>query len=347
MASRDLWVVFCSDTEDNHPNYLPGWSKLGSNYDRNPAIIRWDWTQFWPSIQNCFTDASVPVTWLFRVDEGPIYDGMLTRFKSDILELLTRGDEVGIHIHTLVWDPICSKWMQTRDPNYEEAVVRSSIGYFRRVLGQNPRSVRMGWNTMSNKIMITLEESGIIVDASAIPGNYCSGKFSRRDNFYDWRGTPRYPYHPSAKDYRLPGQMSILEMPIRTLPTIKNIGRLINGLSNHKVASVILSKFLPAARKLTNINPNNYFYISPYWSSSIPKKIMHDSIDELQDDVPMCLTCFFHAADILNPKTGKENSLFKENIRSLISAIQALNGVTVKFLTLADAAMKLRKFSLV
>ena len=58
----EIWVIFCSDTEDNQPNYVPGWSRYGSDYDQNPAIIRLEWTQFWNDLIALFEKRSIPIT---------------------------------------------------------------------------------------------------------------------------------------------------------------------------------------------------------------------------------------------------------------------------------------------
>ena len=217
MGNPTLFVAFACDTEDNHPSYIPGWETTGSNYDINPAIIRWSWTKYWHDLSECFVKKSAPVTWLIRVDDGPIYDGMLTLCKDMILELKSIDDEIGIHIHTWSWDDDLSKWIQTTKPSDEVRIVANSLKMFEKHLGFTPLSVRMGWTAMSNAIMNTLNSNGILADASATPGQISSGKFGYRDNIFDWSRTPATAYHPNTNDYQSPGDMPILELPISSI----------------------------------------------------------------------------------------------------------------------------------
>ena len=90
---------------------------------------------------------------LMRVDDGPVYDQMLTLFKEKVFELKSSGDEIGIHIHTWSWNTKLSKWVQTTNPADEIKIVLDSMNTFRRTLGFTPLSVRMGWNAMSHAIM--------------------------------------------------------------------------------------------------------------------------------------------------------------------------------------------------
>jgi len=343
MVSPELWVVLCSDTEDNQPNYVPGWSKRGSNYDRSPAIVRWDWTEFWHDLSDYFHDIGIPITWLIRADDGPIYDCMLRRFRNEILKLVSKGDEIGIHIHTFVWDSIYSKWKQTRDPVCEARIVRRSLKYFEDVLGFSPHSVRMGWNAMSNETMEILDQSGVIVDASAIPGNYCGGKFGGRDNFYNWRSVPQKPYHPNHQDYRSPGEMKILEVPISTLNSpSKRFSGFVNRLSNFRIIYTF-AHLLPLTKRV--INPNFFFYISPWWSASIISRIVDEYVKKAMKNGKAFLVGFFHSSDILDPKKGCENSFFKQNINHVVETLSTLKRINVTFSTLSQVAREIKSSS--
>lgn len=339
MFSPKLWVVLCSDTEDNQPNYVPGWSKRGSNYDRSPPTIRWDWARYWRSLSQYFQSLRIPLTWLIRVDDGPIYDMMLTKFKSRIFELLSDGDEVGIHIHTFSWMSRSSKWKQTKNPQRQSEIVHRSIAYFRKVLGFSPLSVRMGWNTMSGEIMQALEEEGILVDASGIPGSYSTGKFGGRDNFWDWRGVVDYPYHPSRKNYRLLGGRRILEMPLSTYSAnagSRVFGFMVNRVLNSKIGRLLCP--LPTFTSKLGLNPNPFFYISPHWSEANLRLILAKAVQRAKEKDEF-LVGFFHASDILNPRSGGENRFFLRKIGRVVKSIQTLQGIETRFLTLSKAAV--------
>lgn len=333
-----LWVALASDTEDNHPNYVPGWHSSGSNLDVNPSIPNWSWSRYWRDLSECFKSQDCPVTWLVRVDNGPVKDSMLELFRNEMLELKSDGDEVGIHIHTWVWDQELSKWVQTKDPKHEIEIVLRSLDMFRKKLGFAPSSVRMGWNTMSNEIMRALDASGLLVDSSAIPRTFSPGKFGKRDNFYDWSRAPNEPYHPSYEDYQKPGNMNILEIPTSTCETNKSsvLTAIINRLSATKSNS-LLTRLLPLVRRL-DINPHVGFYISPWWSLSTNSEIIKAYCKKAFRDGIAFLVGVFHACDILNPKTGKKNQLFENYLSKTIKEISSLRGVDVTFTTLSEMA---------
>lgn len=335
MGNSPLKVVFACDTEDNHPNYVPGWAKFGSDYNKNPAVLNWGWTKYWQGLSECFSDRNVPVTWQIRVDNGPLSDGMVTAFRDDILALKSKGDEIGIHIHTWGWSQGSSRWVQTTDPDDERRTVFDSVQMFKKTLGFPPLSVRMGWNTMSNSIMKALDENGLLVDASGMPGKRSEGKFNRRDNIYDWSRITSLPYHPSTEDYQSPGKMRIMEMPISSLPSSNssNFSTLVTKLS--RVSS--LTKLLPVAKRL-NIVPHNHFYITPYWSLSTCKKIIEFYGGQARRTGSGILLGTFHPCDILDTETGKENLTFRKYIAEVINSISSLEGIAVEFVTLSELA---------
>lgn len=332
-----LHVAITCDTEDNHPSYVPGWRSCGSNYDSNPARLEWSWTRYWQDLSELFRRKDVPITWLVRVDDGPMWDRMPSLFRDEILGLRSIGDEIGIHIHTYVWSSKLSKWTQTIERKKEVRIVTRSIEMFERSLGFPPSSVRMGWNTMSNEIMKVLDAKGLLVDASAIPGTYCPGKFGNRDNFYDWSGAFREPYHPSFDDYKSAGNMKILEMPISTCDIDRsNLATIINRLSAVRGSSALLT-MLPLVR-MFNFSPNTGFYISPWWSLSTCKRIIRAYCKKACKDGVANLVGFFHPCDIIDPVSGKRNALLEKFISTVIDEIRKHRDIEVDFMTLSEIA---------
>ena len=269
------------------------------------------------------------------MDDGPIQDSMLDLFRDEILELKSNGNEIGIHIHTFSWDSELSKWVQTKNAKRERKIVRRSIDMFQRKLGYTPSSVRMGWHTMNNDIMRTLDASGVLVDSSAIPGTSCSGKFGKRDNVYDWSRAPRVPYHPSYDDYQALGNMKILEIPISTREAGKSnlFGALVNRFSEVKS----LVRVLPLARSLS-LNPNPYLYISPWWSLSVNSQIIKAYHKKAMRNGTAFLVGSFHACDILDPRTGQKNVVFERYLSRIVKEISSLRGIEITFTTLSEMA---------
>jgi len=345
MPPAELWVALCSDTEDNYPSYVPGWKLYGSNYDCHDASLRLDWTQYWHVLSEQFRRSGFPITWLIRVDDGPMCTVMPQRFKTEILRLRSEGDEIGIHIHTYFWDPQLFIWRQTKDAEHEARIVRRSIEYFREILGFNPLSVRMGWNAMSNGIMETLNHEGILVDASGIPGIHCKGKYGKRDNIFDWKNAPDEPYHPSTENYSSGGKMKILEIPVSVVGrSDTNSKKMVEKISNTSTAYKTM-RLLPLIRRFSNFNPNPFFYISPWWSISIINKIINKYVQKARKNGTAFLVGFFHSSDILDPRTGGENLFFKLNIEHMIQAITEIKGAKVRYLTLSQCAQEYERMN--
>jgi hypothetical protein len=343
MTKKELFVAISCDCEDNQISYVPGWGKFGSDYDKNPAVLKWSWTQYWENISVLFKKHNIPITWLMRVDNGPVYDQMLSLFKDKVFELKSAGDEIGIHIHTWVWDAKLTKWIQTTNPDLEEKIVIDSLHAFKKSLGFEPSSVRMGWTTMSNEIMKVLNNNGLIVDTSATPYLISTGKFGNRDNIFDWSKALAGPYHPSFCDYQSPGDMKILEMPISSLALNKPgiFNRCVNSLSGRKA----LFRLVPIARRF-NLTPHRHFYITPHWSSSVYAKIIKMYGESARKNGVGFLLGTFHSFDILDPRTGKRNMIFERYISRTISEILSIPDIQVKFMTLSQIAREFEEKSL-
>jgi hypothetical protein len=293
--------VLCADTEDNHPSYSPGWSKMGSDYNANPARLRLDWTNYWDQLSELFRRHGIKVTWLLRTDDA-VGDQVIRKSRQKILSLKRQGDEIGIHIHTLAWDG--KIWRQTREPQRETEIVGRAIRQFRKVLGFSPRVSRMGWNGMSNSIMSALQNVGIRIDASAVPGYVMTGK---RDNSINWKGTPKHPYHPHTEDYRKQGDMEILECPISS---IKRSRSLLWPLMHFGLArSLILSTM----GLFKHFSPHTVFTISPFWTTKHIKSVIENNVKNKSGPV----VGYFHPSDVLNPKTGKMNMEYMQRLEEV------------------------------
>lgn len=339
-----FYIAICADTEDNYPNYVPGWSTLGSNYDVNPAIIRFDWTKFWDVLIKIFRKNQVPITWLFRVDDGPIEDLMLNKFEARIFDLKSKGDEIGIHIHTWIWDSNSHIWRQTMDQKKEYEIVKRSIKRFRRCLGFSPLSSRMGWNTMSNEITRALEEEGVLVDATCQPGYKSDGMYNGRDNIVDWSKSGDVLYHPNRNDYQLPGQMRLLEAPISSIPEEERMlfkGSSLDKLINSRL-HILMKPLLPSISLLLgsfHISAHNVFYISPKWSVSTIKRIIDLYVEKANANQDSFLVGYFHPSDILEPKKGTINRNFAGKIEGIMKYLTLQRQkVAPKFITLSEIA---------
>ncbi len=269
---------------------------------------------------------------------------MLQKFETRIFDLKSKGDEIGIHIHTWEWNPKSHMWQQTKKHDKEYVTVKTSIKSFRRCLGFSPLASRMGWNAMSNEIMRALEEESILVDASCEPGYKCDGMYNGRDNIVDWSKAGEDLYHPNINDYQLPGRMKLLEIPISPITQEKRIlfkGSSLNKLLNSRLHTIMkpLLPFASMVIKSFNIFAHNIFYISPIWSTSIIKRIIDLYADKAKTNQDSFLVGVFHPSDILEPKKGTVNKNFADKVEEVIKYI-TLQGqkVTLNFTTLSEMA---------
>lgn len=332
-----LYVCFLADTEDNHPNYLPGWEKYGTNYDLKKVNPRFEWIDYFDNLITLFKKNNFLVTWFLRVDEC-IKELALKKFKP----YLSRLDLIGIHIHTLEWDG--KIWRQSRNKNIQRRIVKNSIGIFRDSLGFSPIVSRMGWNAMTNEIMAELQENKIFLDCTAVPGYHSKGFFNGRDNIIDWSGAPRIIYHPSKKDYMQKGKMKILEMPISTVNgshiIYNDFFSSAYGLIPKQASKLLMPYAVLAINKL-RLRSHSAFNISPNWDAESLYDIIDSKINSVAKGSDELLAGYFHPSDIFNPKTGKINRDYEKKLQKIFDRLKN-SGVEIKPCTALQAARALK-----
>jgi len=96
-------------------------------------------------------------------------------------------------------------------PEVERAKLENLTRLFQDCLGQAPTSFRAGRFGLSRYTLAFLEELGYLVDSSITPQTWW---WRRRGEGVNFLGAPDQPYHPSARDFRKPGRMRLLEVPV-------------------------------------------------------------------------------------------------------------------------------------
>lgn len=76
------------------------------------------------------------------------------------------------------------------------------------------KATRTGWDFCSNTLMRALNDLGILLDFSALPGNVAWFNVGPDRLKVDWSRCPLEPYHPAGGDYQRKGELGILEVPI-------------------------------------------------------------------------------------------------------------------------------------
>lgn len=158
-------------------------------------------------------------TWFVRSDDrvAAAHDGhagwLVEHLKPLLTDRQSLGDCVGWHPH--IEARASGGWANAADSTAMPGILERGAAAFR-AQGFEPRCTRMGGNAGSKDILSVLEQLGVHVDSSAMPGR------ARNDEVFgfDWTTTPARPYRPSMADYRLPGEPAhaITEVPLTMLP---------------------------------------------------------------------------------------------------------------------------------
>ncbi|MFH0876171.1 MAG: hypothetical protein V1859_09615 [archaeon] len=318
----ELNFILCSDTEDNHPKYLPGWEKEGSDYDEYTPTFKYTWTNHWNELLAEFNKYDLKIIWFLRTDLC-IKDSFLKYNKRAITHLKEAENILGIHIHTLSWDGRI--WCQEGNESKQSKIVEKSIRIFTDTLDFHPLYSRMGWNAMTNSIMHALAENGIRVDMTCAPGYFSEGMYGGRDNIIDWRNSPLVPYRPCFSDYKKEGNMDIVEIPISTINNANKLYKKsrLNSILNkhlHKPVAKIVSKSGYIIDRM-NYNPHSCFTISPFWSNKPITEMIRKKHAEAEEKGSANIIGYFHPCDILNTQNGKINKIFMKSIAEILSEI--------------------------
>lgn len=153
-------------------------------------------------------------TWLLRADEQILelegaYAWALRAHRRLLASLQDSGDELGWHPHFWRRAAPHAPWVQElADVDWQVEMLRRAHADFATGFAGPPRSVRMGWSYHNNRTYGTLEELGVAVECSAIPGYRTLRRSApaAKENLFDWYTTPRAPYRPSRADYRRPAR---------------------------------------------------------------------------------------------------------------------------------------------
>jgi hypothetical protein len=164
-------------------------------------------------------------TWLLRADEQVhahhgSYAWSYDANRAFCDGLAASGDELGWHPHFWRYDAALGRWHQeVEDHSWQLAMLRTANAALR-AAGLTPTSVRMGWTYHTPETMRTLDELGVRVDFSALPGlrTFNDAPDTRSENLYDWFAAPAMSYRPSRGDHRRAGQ-GAEALQIRELPT--------------------------------------------------------------------------------------------------------------------------------
>lgn len=224
MPRRIDLVILC-DTDPDRPDYG------GRRYDEAGPLI-WRGVQegisrLCDELSGITDDAgrAVPITWLLRADTqiATCHDDagwLLQRFGPLWKELTDQGHALGWHPHHWRWSDEKGCWYQEiHDAGWQRENLTQGAEAFTSL----PAVSRGGWHFMDTTTMNALEDHGVKLDMSAMPGMcHGGGPDARGSHFigqYDWTRCKQMAYRPHPRDYQAHDlrQEGILELPCTTV----------------------------------------------------------------------------------------------------------------------------------
>ncbi len=263
------------------------------------------------------------------------FDWVLRTHKDFLLQLEASGDELSWHPHFWKFDDDKKVWYQEYwDREFQVTMLREAHAAYRAILPGKPRTVRMGWGYHNNETYRTMQELGIEVEYSAIPGLKIlpRHKHVRSSNFFDWSLSPDRPYLPAESDYRREAgthekAFTLLEVPVYV---------------SHSLFWGI-GAGLQLARKMKNLTQIWYgvrrptFLINITGRSSYFTPMLAQVKRDLNTRGHVVFNTYLHADELIENRHPLYSLEFMEqNISSLLALAKAENA-QVRFIRAQDA----------
>ena len=221
---RTVYIVVSCDTDPDRPGFL----------DRVPSRgLTWrGMTEGIPAAKDFLrgvrdSRGREPVfTWLLRADDqvrrvhgDPAW--VMHTHSALLRSLQQSGDELGWHPHFWRRETDNGPWFQeVENTDWQVQMLHDAHRGVAASFVGAPQSVRMGWAYHNNRTFGALEDLGVAVDCSALPGyrTFRGKPPTRGENNFDWYSSPRRPFRPSRNDYRRPAAAGesafrVLEVP--------------------------------------------------------------------------------------------------------------------------------------
>ncbi len=194
---RTVFIVISCDTDPDRVGFLDGvphgklaWRGMTEGI---PAV---------KELLHGLTDSTgrePTFTWLLRADEqirelqGEY--AWVVRTHSPLLRSLQQsGDELGWHPHFWRRDTTNGRWFQElEDADWQVEMLRQAHRDLATCFPGAVQSVRMGWAYHNNRTCAALDELGVTVDLSPLPGyrTLTPHPPTRSENLFDWYSSAR------------------------------------------------------------------------------------------------------------------------------------------------------------
>ncbi len=343
---RVLYVVIGCDCDPDRPQYG------GVRYDSR-APLKWRGVregilrarEIADGINDDFGNQA-KITWCVRSDlqMQEIYGDCAWPYAefSDLWESLAeRGDEIAWHPHLWRWSGEHGCWYQEIE---DEGWMRDCLYQGHEALSThmgNPLTTsRMGWEFHNNITMRQVNDLGIKVDFSAVPGRFTPGhrdKWGSIFNCYvDWRDTPERPYMPSVSDYRRETKaeeraLGVTELPMSTFRSrLLGIGAHLRRAAKAKGGDRLKQLFSVSNAGTASLKA--YITVHPY----IFSRLVAAKINEAKEDGYAFLVTAFHADEVLETRVGSVHLYYIKHLEDNLKWLQRLtaqHGLHLKFMT--------------
>jgi len=351
-TDNTLYVVIGCDCDPDRPQYG------GTRYDSR-APLKWRGVtegiqrarEIADGIQDDFGN-SVRITWCVRSDlqMKEIYGDCAwpyAEFRDLWQSLVDRGDEIAWHPHLWRWSERHGCWYQEiEDETWIGDCLQEGYAALCSRMGRAPITSRMGWEFHNDTTMQAIDELGIKVDFSAVPGRFTRGSADHLGSVFncyvDWRNTPEKAYVPSASDYRRAPTgneeaLAVTELPMsifrsRVLRTASHLHRAARAKGWDKLKQL----FGATNGKIASLKA--YATIHPYVFS----RLISAKISEAKRNGQAFLVTAFHADEILErpQRSGwaYKADHFVDNLQLLRDRCASEN-VRLQFRTAGDAVV--------
>jgi hypothetical protein len=222
-------------------------------------------------------------------------------------------------------------YQEVEDVEWQVQMLRNAHTELVRALPNGVKSVRMGWDYHNNQTYRALEDLGVSVDFSAVPGlrTYTGAPPTRGENSFDWHLSPRTPYRPSRGDYRRPAEGGGSESRLLEVP---------NFISTSRVWSVISG--LQLARKTGNLRLLWQAIRRPtYWINVTARpRLFAPLVSQLRttlrrrdSEEPVVFATYFHPDELLpNRSRLYDLASVRANLQALLRTAEE-NKAAVEF----------------
>lgn len=228
-----IHVIVACDADPDRPDYG------GTRFNDSGPLVWNGMTEGVPkllSVLEGVTDhrsRALPVIWCLRADSQiERCHGKVDWAIRQFADLSKRLEDAG---HVIGWHPHHWRWSRTDRCFFQETKDRkwqiSNLNLGHSAFKTLPKFSRTGWYAMDDRTLCTLEELGVGMDLSAMPGmEHLGGPDKRGSHFvgqYDWSRCREIPYRPHPQDYQ---SHQVREKGIVELPCTTVASRAINGV---------------------------------------------------------------------------------------------------------------------